>query len=211
MTEKITLTEKQQAFLDHLKADPKRQIGKAYMAVYKCKNIKSARAAASRLINSKPEIQRQLDVHHQILAQKSEMDQESILQELACIGFSDISDVIEQHTDGSIDVKNLSDLPDDVSKAVQNVEVEKSTEHTDKGAVITKKHIKIKMHSKIPALQLASEILGIRNRKQKGSGKKTLVFPIQYVNQTIVQHRADKKTANAKNIQCSCDDGGNDI
>lgn len=203
------LTEKQQAFLDHLKADPKRRIGKAYMAVYRCKNLTSARAAASRLIKSKPEIQKQLDLHHQILAQKSEMDQESILHELSCIGFSDISDVIEQHSDGSIDVKDFAYLPDDVSKAVQDVEVEKSTEHTDKGAVVTKKHIKIKMHSKIPALQLASEILGIRNKKQKGSGRKTLVFPIQYVNQTIAQHGTDKK-ASDKIIECSCDDGGND-
>lgn len=84
---------------------------------------------------------------------------DAVLKELAILGFSKITDVLEMDGDDVV-FRGEDDLSDEAQRAIQSITVFKSTQETDRG-VNTTSRIQVKMHSKISALKELGNHLGI--------------------------------------------------
>lgn len=82
----------------------------------------------------------------------SDISPDRVIKELAKIAFSDITDYLYTGPFGSVDMKQLKDIPSDKSGAIKSVETKVGQSSTSS---------KITMHDKLPALRALSEMMGI--------------------------------------------------
>lgn len=75
-----------------------------------------------------------------------------VIKELAKIAFSDITDYMTTGAFGSVDLKQLKDIPSDKAGAIKSIE----TKIGQSGS-----NSKITMHDKLPALKALSEMMGL--------------------------------------------------
>ena len=80
-----------------------------------------------------------------------------VIKELAKIAFSDITDYMCTGAFGSVDLKQLQDIPADKAGAIKSIE----TKIGQSGS-----NSKITMHDKLPALRALSEMMGITAPEQ---------------------------------------------
>lgn len=91
--------------------------------------------------------------------QRTQITADSVLKELATLGFSKITDVLE--TDGfDVSFKGQDELSEEVQRAIQSITVTKNSHETDRGVHSTSR-IQVKMHSKISALKELGNHLGL--------------------------------------------------
>lgn len=144
--------DKWQKFIDEYLVDL--NITRAYKAVYGVKSNKVASASGSRLLGN-VKVQEYLQKKRDILRDSTQITQERVILELACIAFAQfpdyvkIIDTVKKDKRGqSIEIKNWSCLTEEQKKAISKVKY---------GA----KGIEIILHDKVKALELLGRYLGL--------------------------------------------------
>jgi len=127
----------------------------AYIEVYKtCKSRKVAEAAVSRLL-SKVKVKARLEYKRGLLAKKCDITAERVVNELAKIGFADLKDYLDKGNE----IADLTKLDRRFTAAVESIQSDirhdsgKSDGYTEK--------VKIKLHSKLQALDQLGRHLGL--------------------------------------------------
>lgn len=82
----------------------------------------------------------------------SDISPSRVIKELAKIAFSDITDYMRTGAFGSVEIKELKDIPADKAGAIKSIE----TKIGQSGS-----NSKITMHDKLPALKALSEMMGL--------------------------------------------------
>ena len=116
---------------------------------------------------SKPNIQEAIRVAMDERSQRTKIDADRILNEIAKIGFSDIRQIFT----GSDKLRSIADLPDEIAAAVQSVEtVIRSTGETDDaGNKKTESVCKIRLADKLKGLEMLCKHLGMFDHNRKAS------------------------------------------
>jgi phage terminase small subunit len=130
----------QKRFAALLLADPNENQTKAYMTAYDCTNEKAAAASASRLLKN-ASLRAYIDEKRDAMLRKRfEASQERIVEEIACLGFSRVSDFTR--FDGkTVEFKSFDEIPPQLLGAVSSIEKD-----GDK--------IRLKFHKKEKALEM---------------------------------------------------------
>jgi len=120
----------------------------------------------------KPDVVQAIEDLLERRARRAGVHADKVIAELACIAFSDITDVVD-FTDGGVTIKTSTSLPEKVRRAVGEVR-EHVTAH---GGTVS-----FKMHSKIEALKELASILKMKKQTVDhnitGDGEaKVLWFP----------------------------------
>lgn len=123
---------------------------------------KSARAIANQLL-TKLDIQEAIEQAARERQQRTQVNADRVIQELAIVGFSDIRNYVDIDPDsGAIKAKDFDSMPPGTSRAIESVS-EDRTIHEDasgKGVILNDKR-RFKLHGKIPALELLGRHLNI--------------------------------------------------
>lgn len=106
-----------------------------------------ARVQASRLL-SRANIKIALEQAQEALANRTRIDQDRVIREIASLAFSDPRNVITIDG-GVVTIEDLRDLPPDITASIQEVNVQSDG------------RIKLKLHNKQNSLKLLCQHLGI--------------------------------------------------
>lgn len=170
------LTEKQKIFVDEYLIDL--NATRAYKAAYpKVKNDSTAAAAGARLLRN-VKVQNYIEKRIQERAQRTEVTQDKVVQELAKIAFSKGTDFVqvvmktgyrslvdeegnvigrEPYEYQAVEIVNTDEIPEDSQAAIAGIK---------QGA----NGIEIKLNDKVKALELLGRHLGMFNDKLEVSG-----------------------------------------
>lgn len=170
------LTEKQKIFVDEYLIDL--NATRAYKAAYpKVKNDSTAAAAGARLLRN-VKVQNYIEKRIQERAQRTEITQDKVVQELAKIAFSKGTDFVqvvmktgyrslvdeegnvigrEPYEYQAVEILNTDEVPDEKQAAIAGIK------HGANG-------IEIKLNDKVKALELLGRHLGMFNDKLEVSG-----------------------------------------
>lgn len=158
-TEQIKLSERELLFSEAYLSDSDRNATQAALAVGYAK--KTARVTAAKLL-SKGNIQKYLDFKTQPLLDKYGASQDKIVQELASIGFSKITDFV----DDTWKVKKPSELTPQQAAAISQIKVK--TENSENGGIDTT--VEFKVWDKLKSLQELLALSGLKGKEEdKGS------------------------------------------
>lgn len=151
------LTEKHKRFAEEFLVDLDQ--GAAYRrAGYKVKNDATARANASRLLTN-ANVQAYIQEIREQQKERTLITADRVLQELARIGFANITDVLS-FNGNSVTIKDSGELEPDVTASIAEVSMtETETEFS------TRRVIKLKMHNKLEALKLLAVHTGVSQPK----------------------------------------------
>jgi len=162
------LTAKHQSVLDLLIADPGRNMPLAYQAVYKCTD-EIASASGSRLLKNVNFATALAKVQAKV-AEKFEVTEARIMQELSRIGFQDIRKLYDQ--DGNL--KPIHELDDDTAAAIAGVEVMEIMGN-EQTIAQTKK---VKFWPKDKALVDMGKHIGMFKKDAEGTGERPIFVGI---------------------------------
>lgn len=98
----------------------------------------------------KPEIQKRIQELMKRRAERTRIDQDRALEELAYLGFSNIKNYIEASTKGFVVFKDIEKIPDEEARAIEAIKV-----NTKEGK------IEFKLHSKTKTLEMIGRHLGM--------------------------------------------------
>jgi len=110
-----------------------------------------------------------LDAKRAELAEKMEINAERVIKEMAKCGFSNIQEFIDKGND----IKDLKDLPAEIAAAVESIQVD--IRHDSAGKGYTEK-VKLKLHSKLSALNDLGKHLGLFEAHNKQLGESLADF-----------------------------------
>jgi len=94
---------------------------------------------------------------------RMEVSEDMVLQELAAVAFSNIEDFVEWDKDaGALVVKSSAEIPRHLAAAIESID-EQVMESTNKDGsrLYTRSKRKVKLYSKLEALKLLAEYLGL--------------------------------------------------
>ena len=128
----------------------------AYQSVYRSKSRNGAGAAASELLRN-PKIQRYLSELRERISNRSEATLERTLAEISRVAFADITDFLS-FSDRGLSLKDSDNLADDVTAAIESVNI-KETE-TDNGTTRKKT---VKQHKKMTEMGYLYEYFSLRD------------------------------------------------
>lgn len=106
---------------------------------------------------------------------KTEITQERILFELAIIAFSNMPDYLTIDEDtGAVHCKGFDSMPENASRAIESVKENRSITEDAKGerSIVFEK-FEFKLHSKIKALELLMQHLGMLNKPGDERGQES--------------------------------------
>ncbi|GAG89442.1 unnamed protein product, partial [marine sediment metagenome] len=83
---------------------------------------KSARSKASQLL-TKVNIQERIAELQAARAKRTEISQDRVLKELACLGHSNIKDYVKHAADGFIQFKDIDKISEEDAKAIEAIKV----------------------------------------------------------------------------------------
>lgn len=164
------MTEKQKLFADEYLIDL--NATRAYKAVYKsCKKDETARANGSRLL-TKANIKDYIDKRMAERAQRTEITQDKVLDELAKIGFANLNDYLEYKTEKTVvgyaetgePIIDYSQIIDTIDSAKVDTSVIQEISISKDGT------FKFKLYDKQRALELMGKHLGMFKDKIELSG-----------------------------------------
>lgn len=93
---------------------------------------------------------------------EADVTAERVLKELACIAFSDIRSIFDEHGN----LKQMNQIGDDAAAAISGLEVKIKPEFDEKGRVIGETRVaKIKRTDKMAALKVLAEHVGVVGTK----------------------------------------------
>src|SRR5579863_2104553 len=139
------LTAKQERFCHEYMVDMNAHRA-AIRAGYKGRNLGSKMMKNARVSAYLQKVQQEINSRVDISA-------EAVLKELALTGFSNIQDYLDEN----YCVVNIARLKRDIAAAIVAVEIKETVSR--EGAV--QRSVKIKLHNKLPALELLGRHLGI--------------------------------------------------
>lgn len=119
---------------------------------------KTARNQSSRMLTSATVQQYLSDLRSQ-QQQRTQINADAVLRELAIVGFSKITDVLNID---QFDCSFKSDLSEEAKASIQSITILKTTHETDRG-VHSSDRLQVKMHSKISALKELGVHFGLFN------------------------------------------------
>jgi len=161
---KTRFWDRQERFLDeHIATGLKDPVTAAIVAGY---SKKTARVQAFQLL-ARLSIQERLAVKLEPLLTKYSVDQDRVMQELVALGFGRITDVCEIGPAG-VKIKEGSELSDEAIATI--------SEASDHFGSDGRRGVKVKLHDKIKALTLLTQILQMV--QDKGQGDVNLTFNI---------------------------------
>ena len=147
------LTPKQQRFIDEYLVD----LNATRAAIEAGYSKRTAFVQGSRLLRN-VEVTALIEQTQRALAERSEISQEMVVQELARIAFNDMTNVAEWGPEG-VTVKASSELPEMVRRCIAEV--------TQTVTAAGGSTVRVKLHDKLAALQLLGKHLGMfDNRSQ---------------------------------------------
>ncbi len=140
---------------------------------------KTAAQTASRLL-SNVNIQARIQELVKKREQRAEKSADDVIKEIESVGFSRIGDVVEWNESGMAFIKNSDDLSDKAMAAIESVQVieevtyvtSPSPEGDKERKVVSRANVKskVKLHSKMFALNLLAKHHGLVNDKVDVSG-----------------------------------------
>ncbi len=120
---------------------------KAYERTYG--KVKAARIQACKLL-TKANIQERIAELQEKRAKRTEISQDRVLKELACLGHSNIKDYVDKAAKGFITFKDIDEISEEDARAIEAIKV-----NYEKG------HIEFKLHSKTKTLEMIGRHLGM--------------------------------------------------
>ncbi len=152
------MTEKQKRFADEYLIDL--NATRAYKAAYPAvKRDEAAAVNASKLLRN-TKVSAYISERMEERQKRTEITQDRVLQELAAIAFTDVTDIVSI-SNGNVRVKDTSVLTDSQKKAIAGIKVDKFG------------NIEIKMNDKESALELLGRHMGSWINKLEISGIQT--------------------------------------
>lgn len=143
----LKLTEKQKKFVDEYLVD----LNATQAAIRAGYSKKTARSIGQRLL-TKVDVQSYVKEKQKDLQERTSIRQEDVLKELATIGFAKITDFVGI-SDGYVIPKDTADMPKDKIGAIASIEAGRDG-------------VKIKLNSKLDALEKIGRHLGMFNSNQ---------------------------------------------
>lgn len=110
---------------------------------------KSARSKASQLL-TKVNIQNRIAELQEARAKRTEISQDRVLKELACLGHSNIKKYVKHSAKGFMQFKDIDEISDEDARAIEAIKV-----NYDKNT------IEFKLHSKTKTLEMVGRHLGM--------------------------------------------------
>jgi len=120
---------------------------KAYRRTYG--DIKAARIQACKLL-TKANIGERIAELQIARAKRTEISQDRVLKELACLGHSNIKDYVKHAADGFIQFKDIDNISEEDAKAIEAIKVN-----------YKEGRIEFKLHSKTKTLEMIGRHLGM--------------------------------------------------
>lgn len=148
---------------------------RAYMRVYEIPPEKYNYASGhSTTLLKRPHVAAYINKRRNEYAEKYKIEQEKILQEVAQIGFSNISDYLTFDKDG-VHLKNSEDLTPEQLSAISQI----STSYTKAGDM----NVNVKMYDKLEGLRMVGEFLETWKGKNAPTQIQVNVQPITNITQ----------------------------
>jgi phage terminase small subunit len=135
----VALTAKQEAFKNAVLAG-KSGYEAVCIAGYSHKTRATADVIASRLCRH-PEVAAAIEKGRQAAAEAAKVKAQDVIDELECIAFSDILDLVDVCKGRQMTVKSLAKLPKNIRRTISEI-------------IPTKDGLRIKFHSKLQALEM---------------------------------------------------------
>ncbi len=152
------LTPKQEAFCQVVAYKPELSYTQAYLEAGYRATAKTARIGASRLLTL-PNIEARVRELRQQRAQRLDIQTDPLVRRAHAIALTSLAQVASWG-DGELTLKPSADLTEAEAAAIMEVE-ETSRERLDKqGRIILQRKRKIKMHPKLPAIELLLKAAG---------------------------------------------------
>lgn len=126
----------------------------------------SARQTASAVLMTDPDIVCAIESELHKRRKRTGITADRVLRELAAIAFADIGDVMSINDGGLITVRPLEGIKPHARRAIESI-TQTSTERTEQGSrrgestSIEKVKLTVKMHSKVAALKMLVDHLGM--------------------------------------------------
>lgn len=139
---------------------------RAYMYAYPKARGATARVQACKLLTKHNIVSAIEQEYTRLWKDKdAEFEKSKTYQMIHVIGSSNIADVIDLK-EGTLTVKDIDDIPLAAQQAIQSIEmVEKETEHG------VDRHLKVKLHPKLAALELRAKIQKMIDNKLELEGE----------------------------------------
>jgi phage terminase small subunit len=143
---------------------------KAYMVAYPKAKATTAATEANRLLNNPKILEAIEDEYKKIWKEKdTEIEKSKTYQMIHVLGNSDISDVVDLEG-GTLTVKDLKEIPIEARQCIQSIEyIKKETQHG------IDENIKVRLHPKIPALEMRAKIQKLIDKDQPQQLEITIV------------------------------------
>lgn len=138
---------KQQRFIDEYLID----FNATRAALVAGYSNKTARAQGARLLTN-ANVKAEIDKRKAETVEALQITREQVVQELASLGFANLTDFIELNESREIQLKSLEDIPTDKLKALSSLEVSKNG-------------LKVKLYDKIRALETLGRYTGLLDTK----------------------------------------------
>jgi hypothetical protein len=156
-------SDKQRMFVLHLLADNSFNAAKAAEAA----GYAHPPQAAHRLLTKNSNIRALLGKEQKDRETRTRITADEVLKQLGNIVFRDIADLCDE--DGLIIADDIRKLPKSIRQCIDSIEVDQTFNHET--GELTKQQIKYRLPSKLPAIALAMEHLGIKGIDKNGVGK----------------------------------------
>ena len=130
----------------------------------------SAHVMGSELLNN-PNVVAKIQLLKLEIANRSAMQADQVLSELSLLAGSDIKDYVEFDNEGNTSLKNLRDLPANISRCIKRISVVK--QYVGKDCVHQKTNLEL--HDKVKSLDLLGEYHTLWSQnKQPGLDEKDI-------------------------------------
>lgn len=156
------LSAQQQAFIDHLLADPAMNATAAYKRAYpRCRSDAAARANAARLLTN-ANVQEALQAAQAQRAQRCEVSVDRVLRELAAVAFSDLGQLIDFGADG-FRFRAADQVPEAARRALSSIKVRRDLGSDTRPP---SECVELKLWDKVSALEKLGKHLGLFQEAQ---------------------------------------------
>jgi phage terminase small subunit len=151
------LSDKQRSFIDEYVVD----LNASKAAVRAGYSPRTARSQGQRLLTN---VDILAEIHKRLQARRDTNEDrvEATIMELACLGFSRITEVCSWDEEGRVSIKPSDEIPEEVAAAIQSItQTSRTVHHRKDDTDETTTRLEIKLHSKEPALSDLAKILGL--------------------------------------------------
>jgi phage terminase small subunit len=117
----------------------------------------------------KPNIKAVIDAEMEKRAERTRVDADKVVKELAKVGFSDLRE-LAKWDEGGVRWRNSSELEDDAAASVKDLVFTHEVRYDKNGERIETTNTKLQLHDKMAALKSLAQHTGILNDTTQGVG-----------------------------------------